>query len=139
MLEDRHQNLAFVEFRVGQRPGDGQSGRGAHQVRAQAPEESGVTCAVSITGPPGQVRAFHRRSGAGTFDRGGANHPDRIGPQVGVVADDDFQSGVGDIFPTHVLPPFFDGGNGEDRGVMVDSDGDPGAVVGQVIDSVQSK
>lgn len=35
-----------------------------------------------------------------------------------------------------VLPPFVDGSDGEDRGVMVDTHRDPGAVVGNVVDSV---
>lgn len=42
-------------------------------------------------------------------------------------------------FSYHALPPFFDSGSSEDRCVMVNAYGDPGAVVGQVVDSVGNR
>jgi hypothetical protein len=52
------------------------------------------------------------------------------------VSGDEDPAGVWIFFLADLLPPFFDGVDGEDRRVVVDSDGDPGAVVGQVIDPV---
>ena len=49
---------------------------------------------------------------------------------------DEDSAGVRIFLFAHTLPPFADGGDGEDRCVMVNSHGDPGAVVGQVVDSV---
>ena len=52
------------------------------------------------------------------------------------VGGDEQPPGVRVFLPPHLLPPFFDGGHREDRGVVVDADGDPGAVVGEVVDPV---
>lgn len=52
------------------------------------------------------------------------------------VGGDEDSAGVRIFLFAHALPPFVDGGDGEDRCVMVDTHGDPGAVVDQVVDSV---
>ena len=52
------------------------------------------------------------------------------------VGGDEDPAGVGVFFFADLLPPFFDGGYGEDRRVVVDADRDPGAVVGQVVDPI---
>ena len=57
-----------------------------------------------------------------------------VGPTT--VGGDEDSACVGIFLLTHVSPPFFDGGDGEDRCVMVDSHRDPGAVVGEVVDPV---
>jgi hypothetical protein len=49
---------------------------------------------------------------------------------------DENPAGVGVFFLAQLLPPFVDGGYSEDRRVVVDTDRDPSAVFGQVIDPV---
>ena len=61
VVEHGHEHLTLVERGMRQRPGDRQPGRRADQVQPQAPEEPRVRGAVAVTGPPGQIRAFHRR------------------------------------------------------------------------------
>lgn len=84
VVECGDQDLAFIDLRVGQRPGDREPGRGRDQVQAQPPEEAGVTGAVAVAGPPGKVGTLHGRSGTCALDRGGIHHPYRVRPQVGV-------------------------------------------------------
>jgi hypothetical protein len=62
--------------------------------------------------------------------------PGSVSVGSAAVGCDEDSAGVGILLFAHVLPPLFDGGDGEDRGVMVDAHGDPGAVVSQVVDSV---
>ena len=52
------------------------------------------------------------------------------------VGGDEDPVSVGVFFFADLFPPFFDGGYGEYRRVVVDADRDPGAVVGQVVDPV---
>jgi hypothetical protein len=62
--------------------------------------------------------------------------PGAVSVGSAAVGRDKDSAGVGIFFFAHVLPPLFDGGDGKDRGVMVDAHGDPGAVVGQVVDPI---
>ena len=84
VLEHGDEDLPFVEFRVREGPGDRQPSRGADQVQPQSPEEPGVRGAVAVAGPSGQVRPLGGGPGPGALHRGRVNHPDRVGPQVGV-------------------------------------------------------
>jgi len=52
------------------------------------------------------------------------------------VGGDEYPAGAGVFFLAHLLPPFVDGGDGEDRRVVVDADRDPGVVLRQVVDPV---
>lgn len=52
------------------------------------------------------------------------------------VGGDEDTAGFGILFLTHLLPPFFDGSNGEYRCIMVDADRHPGTVISQVIDAI---
>ncbi len=75
----------------------------------------------------------------GRFDQSGEfkfPQPGAVSVRSAVVGGDENPAGVGVFFFTHLLPPFFDSGDGEDRRVVVDTDRDPGAVVGQVVDPV---
>src|SRR5450755_2328455 len=84
--EHAGQDLALAGFRAGQGEGDGQALQGAHQV--QAPEPAGMTGAVPVLRPSGQVRAPGGLPGAAAFDRGGIDHPDVIGPYAGIGGQD---------------------------------------------------
>ena len=64
--------------------------------------------------------------------------PESVSVGSATVGGDENPAGVGVFLFTHVLPPLGDRGDGEDRGVVVDAYGDPGAVVGQVVDSIRN-
>ncbi|MFI6155501.1 ribosomal protein L7/L12 [Kitasatospora sp. NPDC051170] len=82
-LDERGQDLALVDLRAGQGPGDGQPGRRADQVQFQAPEPARVRAAVTVAGPAGQRRAARGVTRTPAFHGRGVSDPDRVGPQVG--------------------------------------------------------
>src|SRR5829696_7412212 len=51
-------------------------------------------------------------------------------------AADEQPSRVGVLGLSHLFPPLLDGGDREDGGVVIDTDGHPGAVIGDVVDAV---
>jgi hypothetical protein len=48
------------------------------------------------------------------------------------VGSDEQPSRVGVLGLSHLFPPLLDGGDREDGGVVIDTDGHPGAVIGDV-------
>src|SRR5271170_6657926 len=74
-LEEVPRHLALVDLGVGQREGDGQPRRRAHEMEPQSPKEARVTGAVALGGPPGEVTAQRRRSRASALDRRRVHDP----------------------------------------------------------------
>jgi len=62
--------------------------------------------------------------------------PESVSVGSAAVGGDEDSAGVGVFLFAHVLPPLVDRGDGEHCGVVVDAYGDPGAVIGQVVDSI---
>ncbi len=92
-LQHRRQDFPLAHFGVGQRPQDRHSGRGAHQVQAQAPEVPGVGGAPAVARPAGQVRALDGGPGHAARHRRGVDDPVVVEPEVAVpgqVPDDAF-------------------------------------------------
>jgi hypothetical protein len=64
--------------------------------------------------------------------------PESVAVESAAICGDKDPAGVRIFLFAHVLPPLVDRGDREDRGVMVDAYGYPGAVVGQVVDSMRN-
>ena len=76
-------DLALVDLRVREGEGDGKPRRRGDEMQPQAPEEPGMRRAVPVAGPPGQVRALRRLTGAPALDGRGVDPPQVVLSDLG--------------------------------------------------------
>src|SRR5205807_6474393 len=62
--------------------------------------------------------------------------PGSVSVGSATIGSDEDPAGIGIFLLAHALPPLLDSSDGKYRGVVIDAHGDPGAVVGHIVDSV---